>query len=245
VRTASFGVTLLDWSVPAQVGMLDSGPLLALAGWRSGRAGVLDGRSLASVFTWMRPNDLIWNYWVNNYLLGKDPPTFDILAWNADATNLPAGLHKQFLRLFERNDLAHPGALTVLGSPVDLGQIKIDTYITGGTTDHLTPWRGCYRSAVLLGGPSTFALANTGHIQTLVCPPGKKKSRYWTGPEPGGLDPETWQQRATEHEGSWWEHWARWMAERSGPRKPAPSALGGADHPPLVDAPGTYVFAQA
>ena len=128
--------------------------LLQLAGWRSRSTGVMDGQSMASVFTWMRPNDLVWNYWVNDYLMGKKPAPFDILAWNADKTNLPAALHGQFLDMFASNVLAQPGGMTVLGSPVDLSQVKVDAYITGGTTDHLTPWRGCYASSQLLGGQS-------------------------------------------------------------------------------------------
>lgn len=244
VRSVSFGVTLLDWSAPAPVGMLSVPSLIRFASWRSRRAGVLDGPSLASVFTWMRPNDLVWNYAVNNWLLGEDPPSFDILAWNADCTNLSAALHGQFLEIFEHNALTRPGMLTVLGSPVDLGQVTTESYVTGGTSDHLTPWNGCYASARLLGGPSTFVLANTGHIQTLVSPPGSNKSRYWTGPDPD-RDPDVWREQATEHEGTWWEHWAGWIDARSGPMSKAPTALGSPTHPPLDDAPGTYVHVQA
>ena len=142
VRSVSFGVTLLDMSVPAQAGAMMSVPLLKLAALRSRATGVLDGQSLASVFTWMRPNDLVWNYWVNDYLMGKKPAPFDILAWNADRTNLPAALHAQFLEMFATNVLAQRRGMTVLGSPVDLSQIKVDAYVTGGATDHLTPWKG-------------------------------------------------------------------------------------------------------
>ncbi len=244
VRSVSFGVTLLDWSAPAPIGMLSVPSLLRFATWRSQRAGVLDGPSLASVFTWMRPDDLVWNYAVNNWLLGEEPAPFDILAWNADATNLPGALHGQFLKIFETNGLAHPGSMTVLGSPVDLGRVTTESYITGGTTDHLTPWNGCYASARLLGGPSTFVLTNTGHIQTLVAPPGKAKSRYWTGEDPV-VDPDTWRKGAVEHTGTWWEHWAGWMETRSGPTRKAPSRLGNRAHPPIVDAPGTYVHIPA
>ena len=151
----------------------------------------------------MRPNDLVWNYWVNDYLMGKKPAPFDILAWNADKTNLPAALHGQFLDMFASNVLAHPGGMTVLGSAVDLGQVKVDAYITGGTTDHLTPWRGCYASSQLLGGHTTFVLANTGHIQTLISPPGNPRSRYWIGGEPGP-DADAWKASAEERTGSWW-----------------------------------------
>jgi len=244
VRSVSFGVTLLDWSVRAQAGMMMSVPLLKLAGWRSRQSGVMDGQSLASVFTWMRPNDLVWNYWVNDYLMGKKPAPFDILAWNADKTNLPAAVHGQFLSMFATNVLAEPGGMTVLGSPVDLSRVKVDAYVTGGTTDHLTPWRGCYRSAQLLGGDATFVLANTGHIQTLICPPGNPRSRYWVGSEPGP-DPDAWKAGAEERTGSWWEHWAEWIIPRSGEQKPAPAELGNEVHPVLGNAPGTYVHEQA
>ncbi len=243
VRSVSFGVTLLDWNTRMQAGMMMAPSLLQLAAWRSRSSGVMAGESMAAVFTWMRPNDLVWNYWVNNYLMGKKPAPFDILAWNSDKTNLPAALHNQFLNMFATNDLAHPRALTVLGSPVDLSQVKVDTYITGGTTDHLTPWRGCYSSTQLLGGHCTFVLANTGHIQTLICPEGNPKSKYWVGGEPGP-DPDAWKATAEEHSGTWWGHWADWVTERSEGEVPAPADLGSAQHPVLGPAPGTYVFDQ-
>ena len=201
VRSVSFGVTLLDWNVKMQAGMMMSPQLLKLASWRSRSSGIMDGESMASVFTWMRPNDLVWNYWVNDYLMGKKPAPFDILAWNADKTNLPAALHNQFLQMFQTNMLAKPGGMTVLGSKVDLSRVKIDAYITGGTTDHLTPWRGCYASSQLLGGHTTFVLANTGHIQTLICPPGNPKSKYWVGGEPGP-DADVWKGSAEERSGT-------------------------------------------
>jgi polyhydroxyalkanoate synthase subunit PhaC len=240
VRSASFGVTLLDFEVPAPIGMFDAPPVISLARFRSRRDGVLDGRSLGSVFTWLRPNDLVWNYWVNNYLLGNDPPTFDILAWNADSTDLPRALHQQFLDIFTDNMLATPGALTVLGTPVDLGRIELDTYVTGATTDHLTPWRGCYRTTQLLRGDSTFILSNAGHIASLINPPGNPKAHYFAGPDPEA-DPDSWLQAAHKRQGTWWEHWASWVLERSGEERKAPSRLGTRRHRVIADAPGSYV----
>jgi polyhydroxyalkanoate synthase len=240
VRSASFGVTLLDFDVPAPVGMFDSPPVLSLARFRSRRAGVLDGRSLGSIFTWLRPNDLVWNYWVNNYLLGNDPPTFDILAWNADSANLPAALHRQFLQIFGDNALVSPGVLEVLGTPVDLGTIELDTYVTGATTDHLTPWRGCYRTTQLLKGDSTFVLSNAGHIASLINPPGNPKAHYFAGPEPGS-DPDGWFEAAHKEQGTWWEHWAGWVLDRSGEERKAPARVGNRRYRPLEDAPGSYV----
>ena len=244
VHSASYGVTLLDFSVPAMVGLFQARPLISVARGRSARAGVLDGDTLASVFTWMRPNDLVWNYWVNNYLMGKKPPAFDILAWNADKTNLPARLHGQFLDIFEGNLLAKPGGITVLGSPVNLSAIKIDTYVTGGLTDHLTPWQGCYRATQLLSGESTFVLSPTGHIQTQVSPPGNPKAHYFVGSEPGP-DPDAWRAAAERRDGSWWEHWADWIIERGGGKRPAPKQLGSTRHPALDPAPGRYVLEPA
>jgi polyhydroxyalkanoate synthase len=243
VASISHGVTLLDWDVPAQVGMLQSETLLKLASATSDQLGVLDGASLGSVFTWMRPDDLVWTFWVNNYLMGNDPPTFDILAWNNDPTNLPSALHDDFLHIFENNSLAQAGEKSVLGSPIDLSRVTVPSYITGGTTDHLTPWRGCYASTQLYGGPTTFTLTNTGHIQTMVCPPGQSKSRYWVGPEPGP-DADAWVEQAEERSGTWWDHWLEWILERSGGQKQAPKKVGNRKHPAITDAPGTYVFEE-
>src|SRR3984957_8727017 len=123
VRAASFAVTLLDFDSRAALGAFSAPPLLELAQKRSSRAGVITGRQLGNVFSWMRPDDLVFNYWVSNYLMGDPPPVFDILAWNADSTNLPARLHAEFLGIFKNNTLCEPGAIEILGTPVDLGQI--------------------------------------------------------------------------------------------------------------------------
>ncbi|MGQ0629673.1 MAG: alpha/beta fold hydrolase [Sporichthyaceae bacterium] len=240
VAAASFGVTLIDWGVPAPIGAFQSGGLLKVARGKSKRAGVLDARSLGAVFTWMRPNDLVWNYWVNNYLMGRKPPVFDILAWNDDKTNLPSGLHTTFLDIFQENLLVRPGALRVLDTPVDLSGIKIDTYVTGGLSDHLTPWQGCYQATQLFGGESTFVLSPTGHIQTPVSPP-SPKAYHFTGPRPGP-DPEVWRAQAVRQEGTWWAHWTAWMLERAGEERPAPAVAGSDLHPTLGPAPGVYVF---
>jgi polyhydroxyalkanoate synthase len=244
VAAVSFGVTLLDWDCPAMVGAFRSRGLLSVARRRSRRAGVLDARSLGTVFTWMRPNELVWNYWVNNYLMGKEPPAFDILAWNDDKTNLPGRLHGQFLDIFAGNLLVKPGGISVLGTPVDLSTIKIDNYVTGGLSDHLTPWDGCYRATQLLPGRSTFVLSPTGHIQTQVSPPGNPKSHYFVDGEPGP-DPDEWRARAERRPGTWWDHWIEWVTARAGDDKPAPAKLGSRRHPVLGPAPGTYVLEQA
>jgi polyhydroxyalkanoate synthase len=240
IRSASFGVTLLDFDVPATIGAFNSGAVLGLAAARSNRQGVITGRSLGAVFALLRPNELIWNYWVNNYLLGNDPPVFDILAWNADSTNLPAKLHSEFLGIFAENKLVDPGALTLLGTPVDLSKITAETYVTGATTDHLTPWKGCYRTTQLTTGDSTFILSNAGHVASLVNPPGNPKAHYFAGPEPVP-DPEDWLAGAEKQQGTWWEHWADWINERSGEERRAPAKLGSRRHRPIEPAPGSYV----
>jgi polyhydroxyalkanoate synthase len=240
VATATLGVTLLDFSVPTTVGLFNTAPLMATARGRSQMRRGLDGRSLGSVFSWLRPNELVWNYWVNNYLLGKQPPVFDILAWNSDPTNLPAALHRQFLDIFQDNTLVNPGAFKVLGTPVELGKVTVETYITGAVADHLTPWKGCYRSTQLLGGSSTFVLSYSGHIASLVNPPGNPKAHFFAGPEPEP-DPDAWQAKAQKVAGTWWEHWADWAIQRSGDTRRSPTSLGSRKFRVIEPAPGAYV----
>ena len=240
VRSMSYAVTLLDFGIPAPIGAFASKPLLSAARSNSRRTGIISARQMGTVFTWMRPDDLVFNYWVNNYLMGNPPPVFDILAWNADGTNLPAALHAQFLDIFGRNDLCRPGGLSVLGSPIDLKSVRVPTFVTGGVTDHLTPWRGCYRTTQLLGGPSTFVLSNAGHIASLVNPPGNPKATYYVGGEPGP-DPDQWLAGASQKTGSWWEPWSDWVLERAGAERNAPARLGSRRHPARDPAPGLYV----
>jgi len=240
VRAASFAVTLLDFDSRAALGAFSAPRLLELARKRSSRAGVITGRQLGNVFSWMRPDDLVFNYWVSNYLMGDPPPAFDILAWNADSTNLPARLHAEFLDIFKHNTLCQPGAVQVLGTGVDLSRITVPTFVTGAITDHLTPWKGCYRTTELVGGPSTFVLSNAGHIASLVNPPGNPKATYYINGEPGA-GPDTWFKSAVKQPGTWWEVWADWTAERSGAEVPAPGSVGSGAHPPLEPAPGGYV----
>jgi polyhydroxyalkanoate synthase len=240
IHSASYGVTLLDYNDRAPLGAFSSPRLLEMAGKSSRRKGVITAKSLGKVFSWMRPDDLVFNYVVNQWLMGNDPPVFDILAWNADGTNLPAGLHAQFLDIFRTNSLCEPGAVSVLGSPVHLKSITVPTFVTGAMTDHLTPWTGCYRTTTALSGPSTFVLSNAGHIASLVNPPGNPKASYLEG-GPEGAEPEQWLAGATSRSGSWWEAWAAWELERSGAAVPTPSGLGSKRHPAQEPAPGRYV----
>jgi polyhydroxyalkanoate synthase len=234
-------VTVLDQAHAGLASAVIDERAARVAAAASSARGYLDGRSLAEVFAWLRPNDLIWNYWVNNYLLGKKPPAFDILFWNADTTRMTAGLHRDFLELGAANALASPGAATMLGSPVDLKAVDRDSYIVAGITDHICPWQSCYQSTQLLGGRPRFLLSTSGHIAAMVNPPGNEKARYQVAkkcPE----DPQEWLRRAETAHGSWWPDYAGWLAERCGEQKPAPGELGGGGLTPISDAPGTYVY---
>jgi len=241
VNSATFMVAGLDLSSESTVGLLTSAASIEAARARSQRKGVLDGRDLGRMFAWLRPNDLVWNYWVNNYLLGQNPPAFDILYWNADTTNLTAGLHSDFLDLLGTNGLAVPGSIDVLGTPIDLGKVRCDAYVVAGATDHIIPWTAAYQTTQLLGGDSEFVLGSSGHIQAIVNPPGNRKSRFLTRPGPPPADPLEWRAGATTHEGTWWDHWLRWLGERSGDQRRAPARLGNRRHAPVEAAPGRYV----
>jgi polyhydroxyalkanoate synthase len=240
VGSATFLVTALDARSPSTMTRFGTDQAVAKAIRRSRRRGVLAGEELARAFAWLRPNDLVWSYWVNNYLLGNEPPAFDVLAWNADSTNLPAGLHVDFLRLFATNALAHPKAFEIGGIPIDLRDVEVDAYVLGASTDHITPWKACYDSSLLLGGETQFVLSSSGHIQALVNPPGNPRSRFLVNPALPG-DPETWLAGASEQEGTWWDHWLDWLAARSGDERRAPRRLGSTAYPPLDPAPGHYV----
>ncbi len=203
--------------------------------------GVLDGQEMAKMFAWMRPNDLIWNYWVNNYLLGNAPPAFDVLYWNADTTRLPARLHGDFLDLIFTNPFVNAGRMSIAGVPIDLSKVTHDTYVIAGTTDHITPWKSVYQTARLYGEKTTFILSNSGHLQSLLNPPGNPKAWYVKGVTTAE-NADAWVETGTKIEGSWWLDWADYLKGRSGPEVKAPDQPGSADYPPLGAAPGTYVF---
>jgi poly(3-hydroxyalkanoate) synthetase len=211
----------------------------------SKRRGYLPGASLAETFAWMRPNDMVWGYWVNNYLLGQKPPPFDILFWNGDQTNMPAALHRDFVEQGLENSLIDPGALEVLGTPLDLGKITVDTYVIAGIGDHLIPWQSAYRTTQLLGSEhARFVLSTSGHIAAMVNPPGNEKANFKAAEE-NPKRPKQWLEASETVEGSWWPDWTDWLGERSGDERPAPDALGSKRHPAQEDAPGTYVLAAA
>ena len=221
---------------------------LQLAKRRAAKAGVIKGNDLARGFAWLRPNDLIWNYVINNYLMGDDPPAFDVLFWNADATNLSASLMGDFLHLFETLAFTRKGEVEMAGHKIDLSKVNSDLFILGGTTDHITPWRACYRSTQLFGSKDvTFVLSQSGHMQAILNPPGNPKAKYYVAKKGGQppADVDDWLQGAEEQAGSWWPFWMEWLQNRSGGKVPAPQALGSKQYPPMEPAPGLYVLEQS
>ena len=200
---------------------------------------VFPGRSVRTSFAWLRPNDLVFNYLVSGWLLGQDPPAFDVLAWNDDATAISARFALESTELLV-DAMERPDGVTVLGTPIDLAKVDCDSFHIAGYTDHITPWRAAYTSTQVLGGDKQMAVVKSGHIQSFVNPATKNRYDYWQGP-PAGDDPDQWLAGATEHHGSWWPQWIEWLTARSGPEKKPPSALGNRKYPPLGPAPGTYV----
>ncbi len=241
IHAVTFLVTVLDSSVESTMGLFATKETIAAARQASRLRGVIEGQEMARAFAWLRPNDLIWNYWVNNYLVGNDPAAFDVLYWNNDTTRLPARLHGELLSILETNAFAHPGALTVLDTPIDLSRVTSDAYIIAGITDHITPWQGCYATTQLLGGKVKFILSNSGHIQAILNPPGNPKASYMVN-ERHPADPEQWLAKAQKRTGSWWEDWRDWLGQRSGDQKAPPREPGNEQYQPGKPAPGSYVF---
>jgi polyhydroxyalkanoate synthase subunit PhaC len=241
VNAATLMVAVLDTDADSLLGIFATPETIAAAKANSARKGVLDGHEMGRVFAWMRPNDLVWNYWVNNYLLGNPPPAFDILYWNNDTTRLSAVFHAQVLDIFADKLLQKSGGVTILGTPINLADVTCDLFVVAGVTDHITPWKGVYRSARRFGGTAEFVLSSSGHIQSLINPPGNPKARYFVGRDlPDTSD--AFLAAAKEVSGTWWDHWRQWMADRSGELRPAPREVGNARFPPGAKAPGTYVF---
>lgn len=244
IEAATFMVCVLAPQITdSEAGALVSDNGIKLARQRSAAKGILEGSSLNRMFAWLRPNDLVWNYVINNYLLGEDPPAFDILHWNNDATNLTAALHSDYLRVYEEQPFINPGTAEFAGHKVDLTKVTNDLFILAGVTDHITPWKACYRSTQLFGSKNIeFVLSHSGHIQAILNPPGNPKARYYRNSKKPPADVDKWMAGAEEIAGSWWPFWMEWLKARSGAMKPAPTALGSKKHPPGDAAPGVYVF---
>jgi len=214
-------------------------------GGAEGRYGLLSGLELGNTFSFLRPNELVWNYVVDNYLKGNSPPPFDLLYWNGDSTNLPGPMYCWYLRhTYLQNDLAKPGVLKVCGESVDLTKINCPAYVFASREDHIVPWHSAYQSTQILKGPIRFVMGASGHIAGVINPPHKKKRHYWTNSQLP-KKPEQWLKGAKEVAGSWWPDYTEWLAEYGGKKVVAPSQYGGGKHKKLVAAPGTYVKEKA
>ena len=207
---------------------------------RAAEHGFFDARDAARAFALIRPIEGIWNIAVHNYLLGKQPPAMGLLYWAADQTNMATKFGGQMMQAALENSLTRPGGVIVGGVPIDPSQIAVDTYVLGASTDHISPWRDCYRTVAMVGGDATFVLARGGHAIVIAKGPGSRRASYRTGAIPGP-DPDEWLANSAEVTGSWWEHWNDWIEKRTPDQKPAPTRLGNDAYPPLADAPGEYV----
>jgi poly[(R)-3-hydroxyalkanoate] polymerase subunit PhaC len=240
IESATLLVTVLDTAAPTMLGQFASKSGVAATIEKSRRKGVLEGSEMARVFAWLRPNDLVWLFVANNWVMGNRPPAFDILYWNSDTTRLPAEFHADLLRMFMDNPLKAPGKITALGTPIDMSRMRVPAYVVAGITDHITPWQACYQSKNILRGKIDFVLSSSGHIQSIVNPPTNPKAKYFlNGAMPES--PEEWLSGASEHAGSWWTHWSGWYRAHGGGDVPAPATLGSAAHPAGDPAPGRYV----
>ncbi|TSE01589.1 alpha/beta fold hydrolase [Skermania sp. ID1734] len=240
IHAATYLVTMLDARQPNMVTMLATEGAGSVLAERAQTREVIPARAISRNFALMRPRDLVFSYVVNNWLLGQTPPAFDVLAWNCDGTNVSATFARDINALLADGSIAEPGALEVLGTPVDLTAVKEDTFIVAGLTDHITTWRPCYQTTQLIGGKSEVVIVNSGHIQSLVNPVGSSRYMYWHGPGDTS-DPDAWRAGAQKQQGSWWPAWSDWLIERSGRLKVAPTELGSAEYPVIAEAPGSYV----
>jgi polyhydroxyalkanoate synthase subunit PhaC len=231
--------TLLDYSEPGVLGAFTDELTVSRLERQMKEQGVLEGRQMATTFDALRPNDLIFNYVVSNWLLGQDPPAFDILAWNGDSTRMPATMHAFYLRsLYLRNELAR-GVMEVNGQQLSLADIKNDVYVVGAINDHIVPWPASYKTSALMGGDVRYVLTSGGHIAGIVNPPGPKPW-YEAGKPPNPATAQQWREQAEHHSGSWWEDWARWAGRRAG-RRTDPPPMGSERYPAIGDAPGSYI----
>jgi polyhydroxyalkanoate synthase len=241
VRSATYLATMADLSEIGDSAVFIDESQLAEIERHTRMTGFLDGCHMKDMFSLLRENDLIWNYVVSSYLLGRPPPAFDILHWNADSTRLPARMLTDFLRgIYMENGLVEHGRLSLAGRPIDLRRIKIPSYFLSTMEDHIAPWRACYAATQLLGGPVEFVLGGSGHIAGIVNPPTRTKYGYRTYRD-HPADANEWLTAAEQHAGSWWPHWSRWLAALGDERVGARS-VGSRRYAPLMDAPGSYVL---
>ncbi len=244
ISSATFFTTLVDFEKAGELKVFVDEDQIASIERKMRETGYMDGADMASTFNSLRSNDLIWSFVVNNYLLGKEPFPFDLLYWNSDSTRMPEAMHSFYLRnMYQKNLLKEPNGIEMNGTPVDLRKIKTPAYFLATKEDHIAPWPAVYQGARLLGGPTKFVLAASGHIAGVVNPPDANKYSHWTNTKKPASD-EAWFEGATEHAGSWWPDWQNWIARKAG--KQVPARVPGADKlKPIEDAPGAYVKAKS
>jgi len=239
---ATFMVSLQDFTRVGDSAMFMDDPQIDLIEQQMLERGYLDSRSMSNMFNLLRSNDLIWSNVVNNYLLGQKPPAFDLLYWNSDGTRMTRAAHSWYLRnTYVENNLIEPGKVHLKGEPLDLGHITLDAYAVGAEKDHIVPWDAAWRVTQLLGGDVRYVRASSGHIAGIINPPGGKGIYWSTEPGQAFPDADAWLAASTKRDGSWWTDWSAWLAARAGEMGALPP-MGNAAHPPLTDAPGTYVL---
>jgi polyhydroxyalkanoate synthase len=246
VASATLLTTLLDFSDTGILDLFIDEPMVKYREMQMGKGGLLKGQELATTFSFLRPNDLVWNYVVGNYLKGETPPPFDLLYWNSDSTNLPGPMYTWYLRnTYYENNLVKPGKCTVAGEKVDLSRLDMPVYVYGSREDHIVPIAGAYASVRHLPGKKRFVMGASGHIAGVINPPAKNKRSYWTNDKlVGSVD--DWIKGAKEHPGSWWTDWAAWLKPHAGKQVAAPKGYGkGAKYKAIEPAPGRYVKAKA
>jgi polyhydroxyalkanoate synthase len=245
VASATLLTTFLDFSDTGVLDLFIDEAFVRFREMQLGQGGILKGQDLASTFSFLRPNDLVWNYVVGNYLKGETPPPFDLLYWNSDSTNLPGPMYAWYLRnTYFENNLVKPGKCTVAGQKIDLRKVDIPVYIYGSREDHIVPIGGAYGSVNHLPGKKRFVMGASGHIAGVINPPAKKKRSYWTNDKLPKTHAE-WLKGATEHPGSWWTDWSGWLKGHAGKQIAAPKTYGKGKYKALEAAPGSYVKAKA
>ena len=243
-RSATFFASLVDFARPGDLGVFIDDAQLSSLDDTMAETGYLDGRHMATTFSMLRANDLIWSFVVNNYLLGREPLPFDLLFWNSDSTRMPAAMHGYYLRtMYRDNLLREPGGLTLDGVPVDLRRVEVPTYIVATREDHIAPWQACFAACGLYRGQRRFVLGASGHIAGIINPPDGGKYGYWTGPVLDAQEADAWLAAAEHREGSWWNDWHGWQRRRAGGRKVPARIPGAGGLSPIEDAPGAYVQA--
>lgn len=240
ISSATFFVTMIDFEKPGELEVFIDEQQVGALEKKMEERGYLEGSEMATTFNMLRANDLIWSFVVNNYLLGKDPFPFDLLHWNGDSTRMPAAMHSFYLRnMYLKNLLRKPGGITLAGIPIDITKVKVPAYFISTVEDHIAPWSSTYAGARLLKGPVRFVLGGSGHIAGIINPPAANKYGYWIN-EKSCVTAEDWLAGATQHPGSWWTDWGRWVSDQAGAQVPA-RVPGKGKYKALEDAPGSYV----